>query len=98
MYKDIINYELAENITKEHLLKIAGQIIEDWMSKQEGFIKWEIHTNKDGSYTDIVSWKSMEAAKLAEKEMVKIPNAMVWFSCYKEGSISSKNLDLIAEF
>ena len=98
MYKDIINYELAENVSQEHLLNIAKQIVNNWMKKQAGFIKWEIHTNKDESYTDIVYWNSKEDAKAAEKQMVNIPTAGDWFACYKEGSISSKNLTLLAEF
>jgi len=98
MYKDIITYELAENKTKEALINIAKQIVNDWMKNQIGFIKWEIHTNSDGSYTDIVTWKSKEDAKIAEKEMVNIPNASDWYGCYKEGTISSKNLITIAEF
>lgn len=98
MYKDIISYELAEGITQEHLLKVAQQIVNDWMKKQPGFIKWEITMDKDGNYTDIVYWESKEAAKNAEKEMVNIPNAGDWFACYKQGTISSKNLTTVAEF
>ena len=98
MYKDIINYELADNVSKNDLLNISKQIVTDWMKKQPGFIKWEIHTNSDQSYTDIVHWDSQEAAKNAEKEMVNIPNANDWYACYKEGSISSKYLELIAVF
>ena len=97
MYKDIINYELATDITKEHLVAIAKQIVSDWMKNQTGFIKWEINSNSDGTFTDIVFWKSELDAKNAEKQMVNIPNAGLWFACYKEGSISSKNLTLIAE-
>jgi hypothetical protein len=98
MYKDIITYELAEGKTKEQLLEIAKQIVNDWMKSQDGFIKWEIHTSGEGSYTDIVSWQSKEDAKKAEKEMVNIPNASDWYGCYKEGTISSENLTTIAEF
>lgn len=98
MYKDIISYELADNISKEHLIKIAKQIVADWMKNQSGFIKWEIHTNNDGSFTDIVYWESKRDAKNAEKEMANIPNASDWSGCYKEGTITSKNLTLIAEF
>jgi len=71
MYKDIINYELAEGISIEHLLEIAQRIATTWMHKQPGFVKWEIHTNSEASD---------------------------WFACYKEGSINSKNLSVIAEF
>ena len=98
MYKDIISYELAENVTKEHLIHVAEKVVNNWMKKQAGFIKWEITENKDGSLTDIVYWKSKEDAKKAEQEMVNIPNATEWFGCYKQGSISSKNLITIAEF
>ena len=98
MYKDIISYELAEGTSKEQLIHIAKQIVNDWMKKQVGFIKWEIHTNSDDSYTDIVYWQSKQDAKAAEKEMVHIPNAAAWYACYKEGSISSKHLTSIAEF
>lgn len=98
MYKDIISYELAENVTKAHLINIAEKVVNNWMKKQAGFIKWEITENKDGSLVDIVYWKTKEDAKNAEKEMVNIPNANEWFGCYKQGSISSENLITIAEF
>lgn len=98
MYKDIITYELAEGVTEEHLLAVAKKIVSDWMKNLPGFIKWEINKDKNGNYTDIVYWKSEEDAKNAEKEMVNVPNANEWFSCYKPGSINSKNLNIIAEF
>lgn len=98
MYKDIISYELAEGVTKDHLLKVAKEVYEGWMKNQAGFIKWEIHTNKDGNYTDIVFWESAEAAKNSEKDMANLPNAADWFGCYKEGSISSKNLTTVGVF
>ena len=95
MYKDIITYELADNASEEYLLKIAKQIVNDWMKHQPGFIKWEIHSNSDQSFTDIVHWETAQNAKDAEKEMANIPNATQWYGCYKKGSISSKNLHLI---
>ena len=98
MYKDIISYELAENISREHLLKIAKQIVSDWMKDQPGFMKWEIHTDNNGKYTDLVYWQTENDAKIAEKQMANIPNAADWYNCYKEGTISSKNLLTIAEF
>jgi len=98
MYKDIIHYELAENITQEHLLKVAKQVVTTWMNKQPGFIKWEIHTNNKDTFTDVVYWLTEKDAKNAEKEMANIPNANEWFGCYKEGSISSHNLKQLALF
>lgn len=99
MYKDIISYRLAEGVTEKQLLEVAQTIIESWMSKQPGFIKWEIHASvNDEEYTDIVYWDSKEDAKKAETDMVNIPNAGEWYACYEQGSILSKNIELVSIF
>ena len=97
MYKDIITYELAEGVSEEHLLKAAETVKTDWMAKLDGFENWEIHKDNDGNYHDIVYWESREAAKNAEQQMGNIPDGGAWFSCYKEGSIKSQNLNLLAK-
>ncbi len=96
MYKDILSYELAEGIKEEQLLKVAKQILDSWMSNQDGFIRWEIHKDAEGEgYTDIVYWQDYESAKNAQKQMCNIPNANEWYGCYKEGSILTKHLNKI---
>ena len=96
MYKDIISYKLAEGVSEEHLLKVAAEVLESWMRNQAGFVKWEIHRNSGGGYSDIVYWESEDDQKAAQADMVNIPNAGDWFSCYEEGSISSENLMQVA--
>ncbi|RMH63124.1 MAG: hypothetical protein D6677_07880 [Calditrichaeota bacterium] len=98
MYKDVIGYQLADGMSKTTLIDIAGRIIREWMSRQKGFIKWEIHQNGEGGYTDIVYWESREDALAAEKEMVNIPDAAEWYGCYKEGSVSANHLSVVASF
>ena len=100
MYKDVISYQLADGISQAQLLEVAGEIIESWMSKQPGFIRWDIHKNTgdNNTFTDIAFWKSEQDAKNSEKGMANIPNAGAWFSCYKEGSISSQNLQQLGSF
>ena len=53
MHKDIITYQLAEGITKDHLVVIAQDIIDNWMKNLPGFISWEIHNGENGKYTDL---------------------------------------------
>jgi len=98
MYKDIISYELAEGVSHEHLLEVAARVVNDWMKNQEGFVKWEICKDKEGAYADVVHWESKEAAKAAEAQMASVPNAAEWMGCYKQGSISSKNLTTLNTF
>ncbi len=98
MYKDIITYELGKGITKDRLLVVAQDIIDNWMKNLPGFISWEIHKGEDGEYIDIVSWTSKVDAKNAEEQMMKIPNVGAWFACYKEGSISSVAVKSVKRF
>lgn len=98
MYRDIITYQLADNITKEHLIKVAQEVHSNWMKDQAGFISWEIHENKDGSFTDIVTWESEEAVKKSHDNMGNISNSREWFACYKEGTIGSKFITQVAKF
>ena len=98
MYKDLISYELAEGINKDHLMRIAKQIVNDWMKKLPGFVKWEIHELATGTFIDIVYWHSAEDAKAAEKMMSDIPNGGDWFACYKPGTIKGQNLFLVGSF
>lgn len=89
MYTDIIRYKLALNVTEEQLLVAAKNIVDSWMSKQPGFISWQI--NKiDENYTDIVRWDSKESAAKAEKAMpTDLPADNAWYACYDPASISS---------
>jgi hypothetical protein len=82
---------LAKNITQDHLIKVASRIVNEWMKIQAGFINWEIHKDNNGGFTDIVCWKSEKDAKAAEQRMANIPNAIEWYGCYKEDTITSKN-------
>lgn len=98
MYKDIISYRLAEDVSQEQLLKVTAGIANDWMKNLPGFVQWEVHANSDGTYTDIVYWQSEKDAKNAEKEMANIPNGSDWYGCYKAESISSKRLHQLASY
>ena len=98
MHKDLISYQLADGVTEEHLVKVASRIVKEWMKDLPGFIKWEINTNGDGCYTDVVYWENAASAKAAEEKMKNIPNGVEWYSCYKPGTISGKHLSKVAEF
>lgn len=98
MYKDLITYELAEGITESHLFQVAERVLNEWMSKQPGFLAWEINKDRDGNYLDIVYWASEQDALNSQKKMTDIPNGHEWFACYKEGSIKGQNLFLLKAY
>lgn len=95
MHKDLITYELAQNVTEDHLLKVANRIINEWMKHLPGFISWEICKSSNGSYTDIVCWENEATAKAAEPKMREIPNGHEWFACYKPDTIQGNTLSVV---
>ena len=99
MYIDIISYKLAETIDESKLREAAQDILEIWMKKQPGFLKWEINQNadKDG-YQDFVYWQDEASAKAAQERMSDIPPDHPWLACYDMSTISSKAVNQIMTF
>jgi hypothetical protein len=97
-YKDVIKYQLSDDISEQELIEIATKVANNWMKYQPGFIKWEIHCKDNNNFIDIVSWTSKEYARRAKGEVAKVPGVNQWYACYKQGSISTTNLTLLADF
>lgn len=98
MYKDLISYQLAQNISKEELLTIAKKVFDEWMVFQEGFIKWEINENSQGSFTDIVIWENKESCNKAHQNMSNCKHLNEWIKCYNPSTISNSPLEGISSF
>lgn len=98
MYKDVINYKLAEWVTPEHLYAVAQKVYDDWMIKQEWFIKREIHTDEDGEYFDLVYRASKEAMEKSNEAMADMPHSDERFWCYDMISINSKGISVQKSF
>lgn len=92
MFKDLIHYLLAPWVSHEQLLAIAQKVYDDRMVSLPWLVSWEIHKKKDGSYTDIVIWKSEEDADMANKSMDKNIHAQERYACYDMQSIVTEKL------
>ena len=90
MQNEIIRYRLAPGVSYEHMLEVARDVHESWMSKQPGFLGWKIHAISDSDeYIDIVSWESAEHAKAAKDSMHEtIAPDHEWSRCYDMSSVS----------
>lgn len=95
MFVDIISYRLALGTSREDMLHAAGSILETWMKKQEGFLRWDIGEAKNGEYIDLVFWKDESSAQKAEQNMKEIPGDHPWLHCYEMSSIQSQKIKQI---
>lgn len=91
---DVIRYKLANGINEDFLKESASNILETWMKKQKGFIKWEINKLEDG-YIDLVYWNSVDDIQLANTKMGEIPKDHNWFKCYDMSSVTAQKAELL---
>lgn len=94
MVIDVIRYKLANGINEDFLKESASNILETWMKKQKGFIKWEINKLEDG-YIDLVYWNSVDDIQLANTKMGEIPKDHNWFKCYDMSSVTAQKAELL---
>ncbi len=99
MYIDLIRYNLAAGITSDMLRDAAENILESWMKKQPGFIRWEITCIEEGKpCLDLVYWKDQASAEAATKNMGQIPPDHPWLACYDMTSITSEKTSQLFVF
>jgi hypothetical protein len=59
---EIVTFKLADGVTEEAFL-MAGEAAVTFMKNRKGFISRRLSRNNDGTYTDHVTWASLNAAK-----------------------------------
>lgn len=92
MYIDILHYQIVAGLEQQDFLAITQQVHQQWMRHLDGFVRWDIHANSEGHYTDIVVWENEAAAKNAEKQMNSMPLLQKWEQCYDQESIRFSHL------
>jgi heme-degrading monooxygenase HmoA len=74
---EITTFKLKNSISNADFIKSAEQMQNDFLKRQEGFIKRTLTQSGDSLWTDIVYWKSKEshnkAMQLAEKTEAVVP-------------------------
>lgn len=74
-----ISYQLKKNVSAEDFLLASAKCNEEVLSKQKGFISWEVLRNGD-TWVDLVKWETEEDAKNAETAGAKNPAAQAFYS------------------
>jgi hypothetical protein len=59
---EIVTFKLASGVSEDAFLK-AGEAAVTFMKNRKGFISRRLSRNNDGTYTDHVTWASLDAAK-----------------------------------
>lgn len=71
--------------------------LNDFISKQSGFISRKTSVSKDGEFLDIVFWTDLESATTASEKAMKNPMTLKTFEVIDEKSMNFKHFSIFNE-
>ncbi len=74
-----ISYELKKGVSEEAFLLSSEKCYREVLSKQKGFISWEVLHSGD-TWVDLVKWETAEDAKNGETAGANNPAAHEFYS------------------
>lgn len=74
-----ISYKLKKGASVEDFLVASKKCHDEVLSKQSGFISWEV-LRDDDTWVDLVKWETAEDAKKGETAGAKNPAAREFYS------------------
>ncbi|SES99197.1 hypothetical protein SAMN05660297_01121 [Natronincola peptidivorans] len=70
---EIVEFKFNPNLSDEECIGIVDELEVNFHSKQKGFIDTELAKGKDGKWTMIQHWATMEDVKVVVKLMMQEP-------------------------
>ena len=74
-----ISYKLKKDVSVEEFMVASEKCVNEVLSKQKGFVKWEVLKDGD-TWIDLVEWESEEDAKAGETAGENNPVAHEFYS------------------
>lgn len=74
-----ISYKLKKNASEEEFLIASKKCHDEVLSKQKGFISWEVLKDGD-TWVDLIKWESADDAKNGETAGANNPAAREFYS------------------
>ena len=80
-----ISFKLKKGVSVEDFLRASKRCHDEVLSKQKGFISWEVLRDGD-TWVDIVKWETVEDAKNGETAGQSNPAAHEFYACLNMNS------------
>jgi len=95
---EIAQFKLAAGVSEKDFLREAEAVQKNFLEKQSGYIDRELLKDKDGGWTDILHWNSMEEAQKAAEVMMSDPGAQGFMQKIDPSSVKMLHLELIKKY
>lgn len=72
-------FQLKKKVSEQELLKASDNLQQEFLQKQPGFIRRELLKKSEGSYVDILWWKTRKYAEQASDKVMQHPACLGYF-------------------
>jgi trans-aconitate methyltransferase len=90
---ELVSFRLLASATSQDFLA-ANVEINQWLASHPGFLRRELAEGEDGTWLDVVVWKTMEDAHAAAAAMEATANDFAAMRMINPASISMQYADL----
>lgn len=93
---EMVLFKSTEGINRE---EVENQMAElnDFISKQSGFISRKTSVSKDGQFLDLVFWTDLESATTASEKAMENPKTLKAFEVIDEKTMTFKHFSIFNE-
>ena len=72
-------FQLKKEMSEQTLLQASRELQQNFLQKQPGFIRRELLKKSEGSYVDILWWKTRKYAEQAGDQVMQHPACLGYF-------------------
>ena len=97
MAVEIARFRLAKDVSEDDFLR-ASNIMMKELVQLDGFLSREVLKGDDGIWMDLLHWESLETAKRAAEDVLKLPLCLEYFKLIDESSMEMNHYLLKQRF
>lgn len=77
---ELATIHLAKGKTEGDLISASDTFQREFLQQQAGFLRRELMRNEDGTYADLIHWRSMADAQAIMDKVAESPACQAYFS------------------
>jgi hypothetical protein len=93
---EIVTFKLANGVTEDAFIK-AGEAAVSFMKTRKGFVSRRLSRSADGTYTDHVTWATIEDAKQSMDASMKEPTLGPFIQSIDPASMKIEHQTLVSQ-
>lgn len=93
---ELVLFDIKPGYSEKEVIK-AGEAVNSFLEKSDGFINRKLSLSKEGKWMDIVYWTTLENAEKASEEVLKSEICQKYFGMIDETTMQFMHLNIVID-